>query len=185
MNIVNLKLLADFLAVSPIKPSSFNMTVFNEEHLHPLASFEVSRDVGVNFCGTPACAVGWAPSVPGLPEPTDSESYNRYSKRIFDLYGKINEWLWMFSSAWSMIDDTPHGAAARIYALIDGAISFGPNEDMDEFIKGFDVDSYSKYLPDSPSMQDLICLYDSGALVVHVPDQTDRSIVWKLDSSLD
>ena len=120
MNRKNLKLLADFLAESPIEPHSFDMSTYHEDYILPLRVLEDTQLYGVNYCGSAGCAIGWAPAVPGIDEPLPHEYFNAYSLRVFDLdSAKTPEWLWMFYGTWNKIDNTARGAAARIYALLD------------------------------------------------------------------
>jgi hypothetical protein len=149
MNRENLKLLADFLAKSPIEPDSFNMSSFHGDLCSPYMVESAALLTGVNYCGSAGCAVGWAPSVEELPSPIEEESFNEYSCRIFEIkHTKVREWVWMFSGDWALLDNTAKGAAARIYALLDdrsvldGITPIG----FYEFILPKDTSSYSSYL---------------------------------------
>jgi hypothetical protein len=91
---------------------------------------------GVPSCGTVACAVGHGPAagilVPekmicpayaaiGLPRRVNWWSYSALFAR-----DDSPEFEWLFSGRWSDVDNTPHGAAARIrYVLQHGAAPKG------------------------------------------------------------
>ena len=153
MNRKNLKLLADFLAKSPIEPDSFEMATFHESCITPKTAYEKVRNTGINYCGSAGCAVGWAPAVAGIPKPLKGEDYTTYSCRVFELEDDTSldgrEWSWMFSGDWSSIDNTARGAAARIYALLDDPSILHELHSLVNggFLIPHTPASYAKYLP--------------------------------------
>ncbi len=92
--------------------------------LKTLDQDQFDMDCYVNSCGTVRCVVGWATTFKGL-EPIDDDyylngtrfSYNRYSKRLFEVYH--NQWEWCFGGCWASVDNTVEGAIKRINYLID------------------------------------------------------------------
>lgn len=114
MNHTNLKLLADYLWTLPDDYELFNMDTFNETFSRPMLAARSGS------CGTSACAVGHAPNVKGIPLPYQVEDWSDYSTRIFDLdWGEDHRgWDWCFSDNWTDADNTPKGAAKRIYYLL-------------------------------------------------------------------
>ena len=132
MNRKNLKLLSDFLLSDPVETKGrFGMADFSR-----FAAPQQIAKVG-HACGTAGCAVGWAPTVPGL-KPDDGEEWWSYSDRIFALPSA--PWDWCFSGSWATLDDTATGAGARIAALLD-------NTDVQYLVHSEEaVASYQKYL---------------------------------------
>ena len=131
MNRENLKLLADYLIQLPAGYEHFDMFNFHSFSSRPYTANEVS----INTCGTVACAVGHAPYVDGLPEPEFGERWHEYSDRLFNLTPL--GWAWCFSDRWKYIDNTPHGAAKRIYWMLE----HGVPDDVEEVLD-------NQYLPD-------------------------------------
>lgn len=126
MNRKNLKLLADYLWNLPEGYEHFDMYFFH-------TGADTPSDAHIS-CGTAACALGHSPYVQGLPGPLEGERWFQYSGRIFDLNsGFLKGWDWCFSSDWAEIDNTPKGAAKRIYYLL----SLRNEDDLTRF-------SYSK-----------------------------------------
>ena len=96
------------------------------------------EDVNDPPCGTVACALGWAPSCGGDMKMTEEESnttyWEGYSKRAFDILILSRLWDFLFSGAWTSVDDTPVGAARRIQYVLDGG----------ELPKSFNKEVYEK-----------------------------------------
>ena len=78
----------------------------------------------INQCGYSACAIGWTPSIAGMPEPDKRESWREYGIRVYRLRWK--GFGCCFDEAWASIDNTPKGAAARMQYLLD-------NEDLGDW----------------------------------------------------
>ena len=112
MNRKNLKLLADYLWGLPDDYGRFDMNIFQTVGYKPSDAY--------TECNTAACALGHSPYVEGLPDPLEGDSWKDYSKRIFDLDPDLLlGWGWCFSGQWSVVDNTPKGAAKRIYYLLN------------------------------------------------------------------
>lgn len=112
-------------------------------------------------CGTVACALGWAPTIPGL-EMSDNEAKNSgwhsYCERVFGIeaHGHSPEqWDFLFDGNWADFDNTPLGAAKRIQyllnggednipynieCLLDGSDGEGDYDDDPNYIKEDDMD---------------------------------------------
>lgn len=75
-------------------------------------------------CGTVACAVGHGPMF-GI-EPRIDEYWHDYSHRSFGCnpYVRKSLFVWMFGTDWSIIDNTPQGAAARINFFLEKGLPF-------------------------------------------------------------
>jgi len=110
----NLKLLADYLWNLPEGYDHFEIREFNADAKYPV---DIDAQAG---CNTVACAVGHAPYVEGLPKPLGCEYWADYSERIFNLDtpDRCGGWDWCFSPSWYNADNTPKGAAKRIYYLL-------------------------------------------------------------------
>jgi hypothetical protein len=109
VNRENLAKLADYLQ-RPL-PIDFDMEYYGLDS----SGGDVLYPSKAPSCGTVACAVGCGPYAGIAPEPV--EGWRAYSDRVFDLNAPA--WLWLFSTDWSEIDNTPQGAAARIRWLLD------------------------------------------------------------------
>lgn len=68
-------------------------------------------------CGTVACAAGHIPILRDAPLPREKEGWLPYIRRAVGIgyYNNSNDYRWMFSGKWASIDNTPHGAARRIW----------------------------------------------------------------------
>lgn len=113
----NLAKLAAYLRTLPADYPDFEMRGFVREGDRTFAH--------IAGCGTAACAVGHGPKA-GI-EPLRGESWFAYSYRTFvpvyvdgcEVNGRV--WDWCFASSWARVDNTVHGAAARIeYMLAHG-----------------------------------------------------------------
>ena len=112
----------------------FNPTNFQRGNLLRLAAHldlgvtNHDFDMGTFFedspeCGTVACACGHGPSL-GI-QKRDYESYFGYSGRAFGaeaLKSLSPAYTWLFSDCWIEADNTPRGAAARIYYALKHGI---------------------------------------------------------------
>jgi hypothetical protein len=114
----NLLKLADYLDALPDDYEQFDMSEYMMERddQHPaywgtLSIEERSKPV----CGTVACAVGHGPSA-GIRVYGD-ECWGSYADRVFGFLPD-DGFDYMFASGWSVDDNTPKGAAARIRTYV-------------------------------------------------------------------
>lgn len=107
----NLTKLAAYLLTLPAEYPDFEM----ESYVRPRGELDnaiaVKLDTFAHLpeCGTAACAAGHGPRAGIDFEP--GESWNIYSRRAF---AGGDEWSWCFGALWAHVDNTAHGAAARI-----------------------------------------------------------------------
>lgn len=104
----NLRTLADYLRQLPPEYPDFAMDLFTRD-----GRGWSHDEAHVIVCGTAACAAGHGPSA-GV-EPLPGEGWNEYSERAFAGGGA---WNWCFDGYWAKVDNTAHGAAARIEVLL-------------------------------------------------------------------
>lgn len=124
MNRNNLLKLAAKLESLPANYGHFNMMFFGlhgetEEELEP---FQI-KEAFEHSCGTVACAIGHAPTIPGL-EALPDDDWEIYSERVFGLhYWGDDRWEFVFGFGWSTHDDprhhTAHAAAKRLRLLAE------------------------------------------------------------------
>lgn len=106
---------------------------FNMATMH---SGAVLSFVGYSSCGSVGCALGHGLY---LIEPRlRFESWENYYLRVYGL--DVNdpqgdaEWEWCFSEDWSMVDNSPEGAADRIEYLVEHGLptnAFEQQQDID------------------------------------------------------
>jgi len=122
----NLRKLAEhLLAFAPDYPD-FAMDLFTRDERDLVRGYGHAPAYKAE-CGTAACAVGHGPIVGFAPLP--DERWTDYSHRVFvgkcvngddDIFGYQGKaWEWCFGGAWSNVDNTAHGAAYRIFWLLD------------------------------------------------------------------
>jgi len=111
----NLRKLAAYLRTLPANYPDFEMNDF--------VRFDGSGKyvfASVTPCGTAACAVGHGPKA-GI-SPIGCENWTSYSHRCFidadDGADNEEAWEWCFGGSWSYVDNTVHGAAARIEYML-------------------------------------------------------------------
>ena len=124
MNIKNLITLADYLYNLPDDYERFEMKFFYcsnviQDIIQPQ---EVNRS---RSCGTAACAIGHIPNA--LPEEfKDFIKEYRYlnwygvSEYVLEMMSYNKYWEFLFGAEWTEIDNTPKGAAKRIYYVLAG-----------------------------------------------------------------
>ena len=127
-----------------LSPMGFGMDFFcmshgkkNVDHVGP---FDVP-----DWCGTVGCVVGHG-VLAGIPARDDQTSWSEYSKNFVSLacdsYGDVAPayatpsclnlmvWDWCFSADWSRTDNTPEGAAKRIFWMLEFGIPQDFNAQM-------------------------------------------------------
>ncbi len=122
----NLARLAVHLRSLPEGYREFEMAMYYHGRVNPdevnhpyqLEEFNLHANKQAGYaCGTSACAVGHGPAagIPMLWVGARPESWLEYQSRAFgpDVYEAL------FHGSWSNVDNTPHGAAARIAYVLD------------------------------------------------------------------
>lgn len=123
MNKNNLLKLAAKLESLPADYDHFNMRyyAFHGETGQELDPDEVKEAFQHN-CGTVACAIGHAPTIPGL-EASKDESWEEYSERVFEIEFFSRRWDYLFDCDWAYREDPRHhtaqAAAKRIRTLVE------------------------------------------------------------------
>lgn len=111
----NLQILADGLYSLPKDYNNFDMAEYYS-HENPTTN-------QLPECGTVACAVGHGPAF-GIPVDeytvTGSVAWELYNDKFTDPQNEKDDWkfAFLFGSNWQEIDNTPKGAAKRIYAML-------------------------------------------------------------------
>jgi hypothetical protein len=118
----NLLKLADYLATLPKGYKHFEMAVFfcfdkkeNDRQTTPPQIIRYKRG-----CGTIACAVGHGPTA-GI-ENKGWRKWGEYTQGAFGIDTFSGDFQFLFSSDWSHYDNTPQGAANRIYYALQHGI---------------------------------------------------------------
>lgn len=145
MNRPNFIKLANYLFGLPNNYEYFCMTDFaangsNQRKRRSIKFKDVIQSFNEsNIC---RCAAGMAP-LAGIEILETDRNWRDYLNRVFEIDIDKPEYFWCFSAHWWRIDDTPHGAAARIlYLLIDGLPQdYKPGKEYSEFKK-----CYQKYI---------------------------------------
>lgn len=116
MNRENLKKLADYL-------SAGNTGMVFSMHDYCTSG---DNDYDVDYydpfkytCGAVGCAVGHGPYA-GIPVGVNDHTWDMYCERVFGV--DEDEWDWCFSSMWRFVDNTPQGAAKRIYFMLERGV---------------------------------------------------------------
>lgn len=118
----NLRKLADYLTALPDDYNQFDMSDFVGSESTFLKELVAGQPI--HQCGAVACAVGHCTSI-GLPvykhEVLDMIDWRLTGLIHFGVDSRIayGPWDWMFSSSWNQADNTPWGAAKRIYWFLD------------------------------------------------------------------
>ena len=119
----NLLKLADYLETLPDDYEQFDMSEYmaarDGTYWETLGIDERSKPA----CGTVACAVGHGPSA-GIRTYGDA-NWSDYADRVFGVLPDSG-FDYMFASGWSMRDNTPKGAAARIRTYV--ALGHSPDD---------------------------------------------------------
>lgn len=109
MEIENLKRLADFL-IDFVSSETLNFNMVTYE------------------CGTVHCAAGFGVAI-GFPKLTD-ESWAFYVRKVFGIIVGSSGYDWCFNSRWAHVDNTPQGAAKRIYWMLKHGIPKNYHEQL-------------------------------------------------------
>ncbi|MDH7796399.1 MULTISPECIES: hypothetical protein [unclassified Beijerinckia] len=112
MNRDNLRKLADYLITGRVE-YEFDMKWYCVSAYRDHEYSPAKHD-----CGAIACALGHGPAA-GIEPSADCYSWQSYSRNQFDLAHYSDEWDWAFGPGWSYLDNTPQGAAKRIYWLLE------------------------------------------------------------------
>lgn len=136
----NLRKLADYLLALPEDYRNFDMNhylVYYTRSVRPpfTSPYDISKGA-LAECGTAACAAGHGPAAGIAAEA--KETWPEYVSRTFvnSLWGgKYNAdisrvWSWCFDSGWTPVDNTPQGAASRIYWYLDRGVPSNALEQM-------------------------------------------------------
>lgn len=125
----NLAKLADYLETLPNDLETFDMGDFYVRDDEDTIEYITT---GETHCGTPACALGHGPAAGII---MSSENLETYKSVLYNSAWRsyLNNFVeghflstpaeWLFAGAWVAIDNTPHGAAARIWAYLDNETS--------------------------------------------------------------
>lgn len=116
----NLKKLADYLAALPDDYKQFEMRAFSSENDDEGPPIKV-------VCGTAGCAVGHGPNA-GLSQKRH-KNWLDYCDHYF-VYSESPAFDWMFGGDWSTSDNTPQGAAERIYIYLATGLPSDYEEQM-------------------------------------------------------
>lgn len=106
-----------------------------------------------NHCGTSACAIGHGP-LAGI-RIKKTEDWSDYSARVFIDQYKENggvAWGFLFSGSWSDYDNTPSGAAARIWYFLKNGAPANRSGDVDYR----NIDFYQDYKLGGPKHPDAV-----------------------------
>ncbi|WOF44320.1 hypothetical protein KNJ79_05155 [Sphingopyxis indica] len=115
MNRDNLSKLADYLLRLPTDYHDFDMGTFCK-----LPGTEREFGPGdAHPCGSVGCALGHGPRA-GIHPGIGDDAWPDYCENQFGMRWFSDAAEWCFSGAWSMIDDTPHGAGLRIRWMLEG-----------------------------------------------------------------
>lgn len=122
----NLRTLADFLMKNKAD-IAFDMYHYAKRADTTRPIYEAAQ---ATECGTVCCAAGHGPAA-GLKAQGD-ENWNQYVHRTFGLnYGDAT-YLWLFHPHWTQVDNTPEGAARRIYWYLDKGLP--SSQDIDDIL---------------------------------------------------
>lgn len=122
LNIPMLRELAIYLSKLPADYEQFNMMQYDSHYVKPANALFARMNTN---CGTVACAAGHLPYLPNAPKPELTETWTEYTLRV--LFNR-QDWDsamfdYMFAAAWRNIDNTPHGAAKRIWLVAIGKVN--------------------------------------------------------------
>jgi hypothetical protein len=113
----NLLKLARYLWDLPEDYTHFDMETFFDGP-DPIGHCPPQNAQRPGGCGTVACALGHGPAA-GVKPSDNVAGWYSYSLEAFGLPGHSTEWLWCFSDTWRQKDNTPRGAAKRIFYMLE------------------------------------------------------------------
>ena len=114
MNRRNLRKLANYLLNLSNDYDHFGMATYNNDG-RPRQAMATAQ------CHTVACALGHGPYAGILPLTAEgSRDWSDYQAEVFGL--DCFEWAWCFEAGWYRVDNTPKGAALRIFYLLDEGV---------------------------------------------------------------
>jgi len=122
----NLQILADYLWALPDDYDKFNMWSYAENLVtkeYITAPYQLPQPV----CGTVACAAGHGPAA-GI-KSRGTETWPKYVKRVFGVEN-FTDMQRFFSAEWKGLDNTPKGAAQRIYQYLEKGVCWSGIFDM-------------------------------------------------------
>lgn len=136
--------------LGPLK-AAFDMNTYDQWGYW---GYEDSR-ISHHTCGTVGCSLGHAPYSIGI-DKNSGEGWEHYSGRVFGIHinsscDAWNAWNWLFCGGWRSVDNTPEGAAVRIYILLNHGIP----SNWDQQINGHAPLCYRKDIIITSSQEDL------------------------------
>jgi hypothetical protein len=115
----NLRKLADYLAALPRDYQHFDMSSFL---CQPGGLTMPPKEASLlGSCGTVACTAGHGPAA-GIPIPEGCTSWWQYCDSVFGATFAGAHYQWCFAAEWKDVDNTPQGAAQRIYWLLEHGV---------------------------------------------------------------
>lgn len=119
----NLRKLAVHLFANVVK-SNFSMADYfkykNDQGFECIATERTTpiKPHMYNECGTIACAAGHGPELGGSLKNLPTERWRDYVARVFGANDNGALWPYLFSGIWKAYDDSPQGAAKRIFSVL-------------------------------------------------------------------
>lgn len=125
MNRDNLAKLASYLEKLPADWKHFDMDVYLDApdftSVYDAEDTYAQNPDLINSCGTVACALGHGPAAGIKPNYEAGCGISWWDYGTLNFTGSAdNLYDWLFSSFWSHVDNTHHGAAARIRYVLAG-----------------------------------------------------------------
>lgn len=147
-NIDNLTKLAAYLEGLPADYEHFDMHYYFDSDKYNAAHYMKDSTI-INECGSVACALGHGFAAGVEPEKAARYMYGvhwyKYSEQFvgYDMTLQV----FLFVADWQYIDNTHHGAAARIRYVLDGGElpSGAPLKDMIELYQSYRVDKENNH----------------------------------------
>jgi hypothetical protein len=132
----NLRKLANYLLNLPKGYVHFDMNLIaeipssSEDGPEPIDAAKFFKN-----CGAVGCALGHGPAA-GI-KAHAWEDWFSYCQRVFGFDDQSAGWSWAFDESWRELDNTPQGAALRIFYMLDFGI---PSK-----FTGADQEHFGKY----------------------------------------
>jgi hypothetical protein len=119
----NLLKLARYLWDLPEDYTHFDMEYYFAQGNSTANGVLSAYNDGYEGCGTVACALGHGPAAGiGNGDDLDGLTWDRYSKVFFGARVYEPVWEWCFESRWAEEDNTPRGAAKRIFYMLENGV---------------------------------------------------------------